>query len=207
MRRADVPLGGHRRPRRRAARDGRTGPGLVDARARAADGGLSDGDRAARLVPAARRRTGARPRVPLVRPGRRAATGRRLRARGDPGGRGVRAGERAGELPPRAFRERPTAGTAACRRVRGAAASGGVVTTIEEMIARVGPLDAAAMESARARHRQLTKPPGSLGRLEELAIKLAGIAGRPIPAVERKAVVVMAGDHGVALAGVSAYPQ
>ena len=81
------------------------------------------------------------------------------------------------------------------------------MTTIEDLIARIGPLDAAAMEAARARHRQLTKPPGSLGRLEELAITLAGIVGRPIPAVERKAVVVMAGDHGVALAGVSAYPQ
>ncbi len=72
--------------------------------------------------------------------------------------------------------------------------------------AAVGPLDAAAMAAARARQPRLTKPPGSLGRLEDLAIQLAGVQGRAIPRLERTAIVVMAADHGVARAGVSAYP-
>jgi nicotinate-nucleotide--dimethylbenzimidazole phosphoribosyltransferase len=52
----------------------------------------------------------------------------------------------------------------------------------------------------------LTKPRGSLGRLEELSIRLAGMRADPFPSVERKAVIVMAADHGVATEGVSAYP-
>ena len=63
-----------------------------------------------------------------------------------------------------------------------------------------------AMAAARARQASLTKPMGSLGRLEALSVQLAGIAGRPLPRVDRKAVVVLAGDHGVAAEGVSAYP-
>lgn len=63
------------------------------------------------------------------------------------------------------------------------------------------------MAAARERLDQLTKPQGSLGRLEELAIQLAGITGRPRPRLPRKAVLVFAADHGVAAEGVSAYPQ
>jgi nicotinate-nucleotide--dimethylbenzimidazole phosphoribosyltransferase len=77
---------------------------------------------------------------------------------------------------------------------------------LDALIGRVGPLDAEAMCAARERQRRLTKPPGSLGRLEELAVRLSGITGQPVPGLARKAVVVMAGDHGVAAAGVSAYP-
>lgn len=66
--------------------------------------------------------------------------------------------------------------------------------------------DQAAMTAARARQDTLTKPPGSLGRLEELSIQLAGVTGQPQPRVERKAVIVMAGDHGVTAESVSAYP-
>ena len=76
----------------------------------------------------------------------------------------------------------------------------------EEIIKEIKPLDEAAMQTARARQNTLTKPPGSLGRLEELSIQLAGITADPFPSVERKAVIVMAADHGVALEGVSAYP-
>src|SRR5262249_25949225 len=50
------------------------------------------------------------------------------------------------------------------------------------------------------------KPPGSLGRLEEIAIRLAGITGRGRPRLLHKTVVVAAADHGVAAEGVSAYP-
>ncbi|MBM2812462.1 MAG: nicotinate-nucleotide/dimethylbenzimidazole phosphoribosyltransferase [Chloroflexi bacterium] len=72
---------------------------------------------------------------------------------------------------------------------------------------RIGPLDARAMRAARERQSQLAKPPGSLGRLEELSIKLAGITGQARPHLPRKAVIVLAADHGVAVEGVSAYPQ
>lgn len=77
---------------------------------------------------------------------------------------------------------------------------------IEEIIKQIQPLDNAAMESVQARQARLTKPPGSLGRLEELSIQLAGMTANQLPSVERKAVIVMAADHGVALEGVSAYP-
>jgi nicotinate-nucleotide--dimethylbenzimidazole phosphoribosyltransferase len=77
---------------------------------------------------------------------------------------------------------------------------------LDRIVASIAPLDEAAMEAARHRQSQLTKPAGSLGRLEELAVQLAGITGRSQPRLPRKAVVVMAGDHGVAADGVSAYP-
>lgn len=77
---------------------------------------------------------------------------------------------------------------------------------VEETLRRVAPLDEEAMGVARARHLELTKPPGSLGRLEELSIRLAGIQGRAQPSVGRKAIVIMAADHGVTVEGVSAYP-
>ena len=78
---------------------------------------------------------------------------------------------------------------------------------LEEIIKDIKPLDEAAMRSARARQDTLTKPRGSLGRLEELSIQLAGMKADPLPSVERKAVIVMAADHGVAREGVSAYPS
>jgi nicotinate-nucleotide--dimethylbenzimidazole phosphoribosyltransferase len=77
---------------------------------------------------------------------------------------------------------------------------------LEEIIKAIHPLDESAMQTARARQNSLTKPPGSLGRLEELSVQLAGITADPLPSMERKAVIVMAADHGVALEGVSAYP-
>jgi len=63
------------------------------------------------------------------------------------------------------------------------------------------------MSQAALRQNRLTKPQGSLGRLEELAIKLAGIQGKPIPQIKHKAIITMASDHGVVAEGVSAYPQ
>jgi nicotinate-nucleotide--dimethylbenzimidazole phosphoribosyltransferase len=60
--------------------------------------------------------------------------------------------------------------------------------------------------AARLRQDTLTKPPGSLGRLEELSIQLASVTGQPRPSVARKAVIIMAADHGVTAEGVSAYP-
>ena len=69
------------------------------------------------------------------------------------------------------------------------------------------PLDTHAAQAARARQDQLTKPPESLGRLEELVCTLAAMQGRAIPSLERIRIVVFAADHGVAAEGVSAYPQ
>lgn len=77
---------------------------------------------------------------------------------------------------------------------------------LRETVGRIGPLDGAAAAAAREREDTLTKPPGSLGRLEELAIKVAGITGQPVPRVQHRVIVTMAGDHGVCAEGVSAYP-
>ena len=63
------------------------------------------------------------------------------------------------------------------------------------------------MAQATARQNQLTKPRGSLGRLEELAIWAAGVTGQPTPVLRRKIIVTAAADHGIARRGVSAYPS
>ncbi len=78
--------------------------------------------------------------------------------------------------------------------------------TLENTIQKIGPLDSAAMKAAEERQSQLTKPAGSLGRLESLSIQLAGITGEARPKFENKSIVVMAGDHGVTEEGVSAFP-
>ncbi|MFZ5609101.1 MAG: nicotinate-nucleotide--dimethylbenzimidazole phosphoribosyltransferase [Pseudomonadota bacterium] len=68
-------------------------------------------------------------------------------------------------------------------------------------------LDEAARQAALARQAMLTKPPGALGRLEELAVHLAALQGQACPSLETVTIVVFAADHGVASAGVSAFPQ
>ncbi len=85
-------------------------------------------------------------------------------------------------------------------------------TTPEESLARlvaaIEPVDAAAAAAARARNDQLVKPPGSLGRLEEIGAWLASVSGSCPPAVpERPAAIVCAGDHGVLAQGISAWPK
>lgn len=79
---------------------------------------------------------------------------------------------------------------------------------VRELAEEVSPLDNAAVEEARERHLTLAKPPGSLGRLEELGTRLAGMAGgSPPPVPENAAVIVAAGDHGVLDRGVSPWPK
>jgi len=78
---------------------------------------------------------------------------------------------------------------------------------LSETIKKIRPLDKKSMEEARARQDTLTKPQGSLGRLEELSIQMAGIHGKPIPQIRYKAVITMAGDHGVVAEGVGNWPQ
>src|SRR5437899_2398282 len=72
---------------------------------------------------------------------------------------------------------------------------------------RISAPDVSAGVDAQRWLDQLTKPPGSLGRLEELARRLAEITGRCPPAVEHPVIFTLAGDHGVVEEGVSAYPQ
>ena len=80
--------------------------------------------------------------------------------------------------------------------------------TFARAAAEVRPNHEAAAAAARERQAMLTKPAGSLGRLETLSVQLAGIAGRcPAPVPRRPAVAVFAGDHGVVASGVTPWPQ
>ncbi|WP_328850042.1 nicotinate-nucleotide--dimethylbenzimidazole phosphoribosyltransferase [Micromonospora zamorensis] len=79
---------------------------------------------------------------------------------------------------------------------------------LETTIAAIRPADEAAMAAARELHGRLTKPAGSLGALEDLSVRLAGLAGAcPPPLPEPAAVAIFAGDHGVHAQGVSPWPQ
>ena len=71
----------------------------------------------------------------------------------------------------------------------------------------IPPLEASAMEQARERQQNLTKPPGSLGRLETFSVEIAGMTGEPTPTLDEAVVATVAGDHGVVEEGVSAFPQ
>ena len=82
-----------------------------------------------------------------------------------------------------------------------------MVRALEEVIASIQPADGAAMRRALSRQRNLTKPPGSLGRLEDVSVQLAGIFGTERPTIRGKSVIVAAGDHGVVAQGVTGYPQ
>ncbi len=77
---------------------------------------------------------------------------------------------------------------------------------IRKTLASLPGPDAAAGSAAADRNGQLTKPPGALGRLEDLALWYAGWRGDPRPRIERPQVLVFAGNHGVAAQGVSAFP-
>ena len=78
---------------------------------------------------------------------------------------------------------------------------------LNKLLSAVSPLDDAAMEKARERQAQLAKPPGSLGRLEDLSVQLAGITGRVHNKMEKTHLLVFASDNGVVAEGVSSAPQ
>ncbi|NPV71514.1 MAG: nicotinate-nucleotide--dimethylbenzimidazole phosphoribosyltransferase [Firmicutes bacterium] len=78
---------------------------------------------------------------------------------------------------------------------------------LTKAISEVGLPDDDAVARCKARLDSLTKPPGSLGMLEDVAVKIAGITGRIAPDLSSRVVLVMAGDHGVTAEGVSAYPS
>jgi nicotinate-nucleotide--dimethylbenzimidazole phosphoribosyltransferase len=77
---------------------------------------------------------------------------------------------------------------------------------VRQLLADLPKADGAAVEAARRRNGELTKPPGALGRLEEVAIWLAGWQGTALPQVAAPAIAVFAGNHGVTARGVSPYP-
>ncbi|HRY06885.1 MAG TPA: nicotinate-nucleotide--dimethylbenzimidazole phosphoribosyltransferase, partial [Hyphomicrobiaceae bacterium] len=83
-------------------------------------------------------------------------------------------------------------------------------TSFAELTVRIGDLpqfDEEAAQRARARQDCLTKPPGSLGRLEDLAIFMAGWQARAMPSVANAQALVFAGNHGICAQGVNVYPQ
>jgi len=78
---------------------------------------------------------------------------------------------------------------------------------IAQVCRQIEPVDQAWLSAARERQLTLTKPPGSLGRLEEIANRLAAIQRTATPVVTKKRIYVVAGDHGITIEGVSAYPR
>ncbi len=80
------------------------------------------------------------------------------------------------------------------------------VASFEAALSALPAADEASIAAARDRQAQLTKPPGSLGRLEDIACLLAGWQGRERPRLDRGRALVFAGNHGVAALGVSAFP-
>jgi len=80
---------------------------------------------------------------------------------------------------------------------------------LESIIGKINSaeLDKKSMELAEKRQNEITKPRKSLGRLEDISVRVAGITGNPRPYIKNKTVIVMAGDHGVVEEGVTAYPQ
>ena len=78
---------------------------------------------------------------------------------------------------------------------------------IEALVRAVQPLDQKAMLAAETHQARLAKPPGSLGRLEELSVQLAGITGKVHNELPRKQLLVFAADNGVVAEGVSSAPQ
>jgi nicotinate-nucleotide--dimethylbenzimidazole phosphoribosyltransferase len=81
------------------------------------------------------------------------------------------------------------------------------VNSIRQIIEGIAPIDQRWIEKSRARIAQLVMPPRALGQLHDMAEKCCAIQQTMTPAIHNKAVLVMAGDHGVACEGVSAFPQ
>ena len=82
-----------------------------------------------------------------------------------------------------------------------------LAATLEWLNTPIATLNTQTQRTAQTRQSQLTKPPGSLGRLEEIAIQLAALQGTVQPSVQRVQITIFAGDHGIACEGVSAFPQ
>lgn len=81
------------------------------------------------------------------------------------------------------------------------------LSQLASLAAKMPQADAAAIEGAIARQNSLTKPPGSLGKLEELAVFMAGWRGTARPAIASAQALIFAGNHGICAQGVNPYPQ
>ncbi len=81
------------------------------------------------------------------------------------------------------------------------------MTSAHWWLRAAAPLSISARDNAQAHQDQLTKPQGSLGRLEQVAIHLAALQHRVKPQIEQPHMLVFAGDHGIVAQGVSAFPQ
>ena len=77
---------------------------------------------------------------------------------------------------------------------------------LNEILRAIKPLDKGWVDRAQTRTAQLVMPPRALGRLHEISEKLCGIYQTLTPATDKKAVLVMAGDHGIVAEGVSSFP-
>ena len=81
-------------------------------------------------------------------------------------------------------------------------------TELSGLASRIAPVEDAWLQAGRARQDDLTKPPGSLGELEAIGVRLCGIAAQcPPPVPSRPKVIVFAADHGVHAQGVTPWPQ
>ena len=78
---------------------------------------------------------------------------------------------------------------------------------LQDQIGRIRPLYKAEMEKAAAYQMKLAKPPGSLGKLEDISIRLAGITGKLRNTVDRKRIIVLCADNGIVAEGVACAPQ
>ena len=81
------------------------------------------------------------------------------------------------------------------------------VDTLKEYLSQIKKLDTGAMEKARTRLDSLTKPPGSLGKLEDIAVRLAGISGKMFYEPHKRCVIIMSSDNGVVEEGIASAPQ
>ena len=78
---------------------------------------------------------------------------------------------------------------------------------LQDIVKSIEPLDQEWISKAGERTAQLVMPTRALGRLHEISERLCGIQKTLLPSINRKAILIMAGDHGVVAEGVSAYPQ
>ena len=79
--------------------------------------------------------------------------------------------------------------------------------TLEEVLADIRPLDAEAMEAARRWQDRLAVPPGSLGKLQDAAVRLAGITGKLKNDITRSRIIVLAADNGIYEEGIGSAPR
>jgi nicotinate-nucleotide--dimethylbenzimidazole phosphoribosyltransferase len=77
---------------------------------------------------------------------------------------------------------------------------------LSKIISSIKPLNTKTIEKAQKRQAQLTKPAQSLGRLEDIAIRVAGITGETIPSLGKKRIILCAADHGVTVEGFLLFP-